>query len=555
MVLLAIALLFSLPAMAKDAGRILDSPVTPPALLLKQMQTLRLKASAGKAVTLYMAEQDARLIRQWLRSQGYLSASVAVVFEGGEARWRVHAGQLWRIRHINVSPAPIAKVVLQQAGEVFRSTAYDQAKSALQWSWRDAGYLKARFDKAVVIPDMQCRQVDIVWHIAKGPLFHISHISVEGAHQYAPGLAVKISRLQPGQIPTRQRLQDARQYLSSDSRYRDAIIVLLMHNAVGNQVPLRITVNEASWRKLTGDIGYSTDSGLALGSTWADRSLLYGNLEYSLRAKSSRTVSGAGASLMRPVWPENDQQVGANVDYVHVDTLGLRYDSVSGGPFWQWNFSRKGYLRVALQTEDVRESGADLVTLGPRFSLHMFRERGGLIPYQGWRLNAGMALPRQLNGQGLWAVLNISGRFFYRPASWLLLSPRAGFGRTLDFQGVTPKIYRQFAGGAISARGYKLNSLGPVGADGLATGGLMKTYAGLDLVLMPEARLFSPVLFGDVAKLWQTVGTAAPAFWSVGAGLIIRSPAGPLRFDLALPLNRRPQDAHYRFYFTLGNVF
>ena len=117
-----------------------------------------------------------------------------------------------------------------------------------------------------------------------------------------------------------------------------------------------------------------------------------------------------------------------------------------------------------------------------------------------------------------------------------------------------PKTYLQFAGGATSARGYALDSLGPAGVDGLATGGLMKTYAGLDLVLMPNAEMFSPVLFADAAKVWQAISTTSQMALSAGAGAIVHTPAGALRIDLALPLNPRAQDARFQFYITLGDV-
>jgi len=160
----------------------------------------------------------------------------------------------------------------------------------------------------------------------------------------------------------------------------------------------------------------------------------------------------------------------------------------------------------------------------------------------------------RMGSPGLWPVFTAAGRLYQQPLDWLLLSPRLGYGRTLNLQGTVPKTYRQFAGGATSVRGYALDSLGPIGIDGLATGGLMKTYGGLDLVLMPNAELFSPVLFGDVAKVWQAIGTTAPVVWSAGIGAIVHTPAGPLRLDLAFPLKRKPQDARFQFYITLGDV-
>ncbi|ATX82802.1 autotransporter secretion outer membrane protein TamA [Mariprofundus ferrinatatus] len=553
--LLAAALLFSSNAFANDARRIIGSPVGVPESLLKKMDTLQLKSTAGPALVRYMAAQDASVIRSWLRSEGYLDAEVTSVVEEGEARWRVQAGELWRVRHVEVLPAPVAKVALPESGDPFRSQDYDKAKTALRWAWRDAGYLRADYINAVVVPDRESRLVDISWQIKPGPLFYISELRVEGARQYDPELALKISRLRPGQVAAQHFLQDAMQHISDDSRYLHAMVVPQLSEAEGQHVPIRISVTEAPWRKLTGDVGYSTDSGFALAAAWVDRSLYQGNIEYSLRAEASRTSSGLGATITRPVWPAADQRVGFNADYSRVDTDGRRYDAISGGPFWQWDFGFKDYLRLSVQAENVREAGISLLTLGPRADFHFAHEHGGYLPERGWRLDAGAGLPLRVNSQGLWVTVDVSGRYFYRPADWLLLSPRAGYGRTVSLQGSAPKTYRQFAGGASSVRGYALDSLGPLGVDGLATGGLMKTYGGIDLVFMPEAETVSPVLFGDVAKMWQAIGSSSPTVWSAGAGAIIRTPAGPLRIDLAVPLKRRTQDRRFQFYITLGEVF
>ena len=364
MTLLTAACLFSFAALADDDVRIIDSPVAVPESLLKKMDTLRLRPDAGSGLVRHMAAGDAELLRGWLRGEAYLDAEVAPQYIDGQARWQVSAGTLWRIRHIEISPHPSRKLDLLNANDAFRSESYEVAKAKLLWAWRDAGYLRAEYDHAVVMPDHVSKQVDVVWQVKPGPLFYISEIRVEGTRQYDGDLAQKLSRLQAGQVPTQQRLHDAMQRIAADSRYQHAIVVPELEKAEGNQVPVRITLTEAAWRKLTGDAGYSTDSGLGLGLGWVDRSLLGGQLEYSLRGEVSRTSSGVGTTLLRPVWPDADQQVGINIDYSRVDSDGRRYDSISGGPFWQWHFSLEDYLRLTLQAEQVREAGIGLVTLG-----------------------------------------------------------------------------------------------------------------------------------------------------------------------------------------------
>lgn len=539
---------------AESGVQILGAPLLPPESLLRKFDALRLPVDAGSGVVRYAARQDAELLRQWLRSVGYLDASVETQLSQGKPVWQVSAGELWHVRQVRIEPAPLQTLSLIRQGDVFRSEDYESSKSKLLWSWRDAGYLRAEYAEAIVRPDHASHQVDMVWRLQLGPLFHISDIRVEGARQYDAYLAVKLSRLQVGQVLSQLRLQAAMRYVSDDSRYQNAIVVPEIEEAKGDQMPVRITVTEAPWRKLTGDVGYASDSGLTVAAGWVDRSIFGGRMETRLRAQLSPSNSGVGATLLRPVWPTANQQVGVSLDYNRVASDGRRYSAISGGPFWQWNFHSDDYLRLSLHGERVNETGTRVVTLGPRADLHFVRTDGGFLPARGWRGDIGLDFPMRMGSQGLWPLLDLSGRLYYQPLPWLLASPRVGYGRTLNMQGRVPKTYRQFAGGAASVRGYALDSLGPIGIDGLATGGLMKTYGGLDLVLMPGAEWVSPVFFSDVGKVWQTIGMPAPIAWSIGAGIIVHTPAGPLRIDLSLPQKRRPQDSGFQIYISLGEV-
>lgn len=552
--LLITPVLFTPPLQAGEAEQFIDAPIEVPESLIGKLGALRLKPDAGSGVVRYMATDDAGMLREWLRSEGYLDAKVAAEVADGKPRWRFIPGPLWQVGKLDIEPATAEEQLAIHPGDPFRSTDYDAAKTRVLWRWRDAGHLKAAFIESAAIPNAATHQVDIVWHIEPGPLYTISELRIEGAKQYDPKLVRQLSRLYPGETASQDRLQAAMQRIDADERYQHAIIVPVLDDANGNQVPVRISVSEAGWRKLTGDAGYSTDSGAIAAVNWVDCSLMNGLLEYSLRGELSRTNSGVGATLRRPLWPVAGHSVGMDIDYNRVDSNGRRYNSLSGGPFWQWNFRNDDYLRVALHGEQVREAGARVVTIGPRADLHFAHTHGQFLPDRGWRADIGLDVPMRMNAPGLWPLLEITGRHYSRPFDWLLVSPRAGFGRTFNLQGTVPKTYLQFTGGGNSIRGYALDSLGPVGADGLATGGLMKSYVGADFVLMPDAEWVSPVLFTDAGKLWQAIGANAPTVWSFGAGLIVHTPAGPLRIDLALPQSRRPQDSAFQLYITLGEV-
>jgi len=549
--------------------QILNSPISVPEFLLKKMSATKMTVAAdGLARLRYVAKQDAEMLRNWLRAEGYLDAKLNVSIEQDQPVWRIESGELWKVGRVNISPpVPDEKLLLLKPGDVFRSEVYEQRKTALNYAWSDAGYLQASFASASATPNDVTHTVDIDWQVATGALFYIGDIKVEGAKQYTPALALRLSRLKAGQLVSQIRLQSAMQYIIADPRYQTAMIMPLnedkaeqqadnpVNKPSTNRIPLRIVLTEASWKKLTADAGYATDTGFLLGANWTDRSLNEGQLEYSLRGEVTQVSSGVGATLLRPTWPNDDQKVGINIDYNRVHDAGREYTILAVAPFWQQDFEEQNYLRLSLRSENVQESNASVVSLGPRVDIHFADEVGGLIPLSGWRIDTSFALPVRVNSTGMWGVLNVVGRVFYQPNDWVLLTPRVGFGQTLNIQGDAPKTYRQFAGGATSARGYALDTLGASESNGLAVGGLMKTFMGLDILLSPNAETFSTVFFADAARVWDTGATDIPTVTSAGIGEVIRTPAGPLRLDLAFPLQRRAQDAAYQFYLTLGDMF
>lgn len=104
--------------------------------------------------------------------------------------------------------------------------------------------------------------------------------------------------------------------------------------------------------------------------------------------------------------------------------------------------------------------------------------------------------------------------------------------------------------GASDLRGLPLGGLGPHDGNGMSLGGTFKATARAELeVPLLEKLGISGVGFVDAASL-----AAGPQAWgsaSAGVGLLWRSPIGPLRFDVAFPLDGgRP-----RFVFGLGGAF
>jgi translocation and assembly module TamA len=139
------------------------------------------------------------------------------------------------------------------------------------------------------------------------------------------------------------------------------------------------------------------------------------------------------------------------------------------------------------------------------------------------------------------------------PLAWAQ-SVRVGWLET--FGGSIPRVDRLTAGGEFSIRGYPSESIGPLDEDGRPLGGEIMVIFNQELHV-PLWSSIDAVVFFDAGNVWESPATLdSELFTATGLGLRTPSPVGPLRLDLAFPLDRRPEiDPSYRVYFGFGTTF
>jgi outer membrane protein insertion porin family len=139
---------------------------------------------------------------------------------------------------------------------------------------------------------------------------------------------------------------------------------------------------------------------------------------------------------------------------------------------------------------------------------------------------------------------------------------RVGVAKGLDARelkqvqlfGTSSELFQ--AGGANSLRGYATDSVGPAGpVTGFSEGGQALIVVNQELRYMHPLGVGAGVFY-DVGNVWAQVSDIGlPLRHSVGLGLRYDSPVGLLRLDLGIPLSRRPGDARYQWFFSLGQAF
>jgi len=172
---------------------------------------------------------------------------------------------------------------------------------------------------------------------------------------------------------------------------------------------------------------------------------------------------------------------------------------------------------------------------------------------------------RVLNRSFVYYIQTFVGTMYYtfdRNEMWTLAT-KLDLGTIFGAQDRTiPPPERFYAGNEHTLRGYRYMTVSPLGPDGRPIGGRSLMVWAAEL----RSRLGDKlgwVLFYEVGNVYKAIvpDFSVGQLQSIGFGLRYQTPVGPVRADVAVPLNRRQRpdgsyiDRAYELYFSMGQAF
>ena len=118
-----------------------------------------------------------------------------------------------------------------------------------------------------------------------------------------------------------------------------------------------------------------------------------------------------------------------------------------------------------------------------------------------------------------------------------------------------PADRRFYAGGGGSVRGYAYQGIGPKDADGEPTGGLSWSRPRSSCASRHREDRHRAVHRCGTVSVNDDSRTSPTSSVGAGIGLRYLTPFGPLRVDVAVPLNRQPGDPDFGIYAGVGQAF
>lgn len=330
------------------------------------------------------------------------------------------------------------------------------------------------------------------------------------------------------------------------------------------ETPVNVQVVEGPPRSVAAGFRYSTDVGFGMNASWEHRNF-FGNGEIvRVSMPIAEDKQEFATKFIKPAFLRSDQNLLGDFSVRKEKTTSYDQQAVTVQAGVdrrinrQWWVKGEGKLEIGNLTDSTGKS--DYSYGGLAFSVRRDTTNRLFTPTRGSRVELTLA-PHSGRYRSSFTTLltKVDARMYYAPfdTSQLVLAGRMVLGTMWGASiNVIPRSLRFFAGGGGSVRGYAEQAIGPRDAAHEPTGGI--SYQEWSL----EARIgitknIAVVPFVDAGMVYETnlPKLGKDLSWAAGLGLRYSTPIGPIRLDVAVPLDRRRGDDAYQFYISIGQAF
>jgi len=567
----------------------------------RQASTLfadRQRPASGSSGLIAKAREDYRRILAALYEQGYYGGTISIRLDGREAAdfdidtpmaeetqiiITIDTGPLYHFGRVEITPL----VSLDHAeksefitGQIARSKIVLQAEQKALADWRRMGYAKARVLRRDVVADHQTHQLDVDIEIELGKQAHYGAVELRNRSEQRrmdSEFITWMSGLKPGDVYDPDSHERARKRLARLDVFRSHSLSEAEEMGEDGSLPIVIDVQERAPRRIGAGATYSTLDGAGVEAYWLHRNL-FGKAE---RLRLDAKVSGVGSKQDNAFHPKNySYQLGASLtrpglvtqDTDFISNLKIEREVLENytatGLYGQaglshiFNDELSGQMGLSVSRSRTQDGyfGARNFTLIGAVGALQFDSRDDKNNAKAGFFAAATLEPLY-EAEYNHFITKVSGevRSYYQwdEKGRFVLAGRAKIG-SLGGANIDkiPTNMMFFAGGGGSVRGYGYRNIGIVTGMGEVIGGrsLVEASSEARIEVTQEVGLVGFVDVGQVGE--EPYPDFSQALkWGSGVGIRYKTGLGPLRLDVARPLDGKKGDPNLGLYIGIGQAF
>lgn len=509
-------------------------------------------------------------IRNALHAYGYYLAEIDIAVAKGEecpsANISVVPGERMQVAEVLVDidgaaagdsefQDEIKELPIKQ-GKLLNHDDYRRSKALIESVAAELGYLDGRYITSTLTVDIENYVARVALHYDSGERYQLGTITINQQPEFLDeGLVNRILEIPENSNYSTARIMAMQNRLLSSDYFKNVNIKPGFEEAENKSIPLQVNLSPSEKHRFFASFGFATDEGLRSRLGYNNRR--WNEFGHQLGVESRLSQSELGLSSYYRIpreHPSNEWlRFSGDVrqkDYDSYETIVTRV-AVSETKRRPWAIMEDHFLAVSFEDYEVgNETGRGLFLI-PGVSWEKRSVDNDLFTTQGFSV--------MLNLRGATKAI-ISDTSFFRSRLELkyvrslpfdmraIARGHLGWMWVDDFRELPPSE-RFFAGGDNNLRGYDFESLGPVNDDGFVIGG-----SELGIVSIELEKYFTQkwgvAAFVDSGNAFAGPGRDTGFKTGVGMGLRWRSPVGPVRIDLAHPLDL--DDTWFKLHLRIG---
>lgn len=550
-----------------------------------------LRKGGGKAANAAMVaargREDEALAIRLMHSRGYYDATALssvenIPNEPGRVRVVINAvpGKQYTFSSVNVDSQPvvpgdlITRNLPLKVGEPIDTVRVQGAEANVTLELGRNGYPFSRLGTRDILLDETSFTGDYTLPVDTGPRSSFGDVSTSGRLAFGPNHIRILRRFKPGDLYDTDKVDDLRKALVATGLFSTVTVepVDTGKNAADGTriVDLAVTQRVGRTRSIAAVGGYSTGQGFRLEGTYTARNAFPPEGAFIVGAVAGTQEQSGSVMFRRSNWGQRDRTLtfGANAGHTNYDAFNALTGSLFGRvsydstPIWQKRITYAYGFELTGTNESVydfnqgkRDRGTYFIAALP-LMIQWDTSDDLLNPTKGYRVKLTLSPETSVRGPlRPYARTMLDASAYYPVTGSIVLAGRARVGSILGIarDDLAPSR-RYYGGGGGSVRGYGYQRLGPFDPNGDPVGGRSVNEFAL------EARYrfgnFGIVPFLDAGNSYES---SAPKFtdWRFGAGIGGRfyTNFGPIRIDVATPLNKRKGDSRIALYISIGQAF
>ena len=556
---------------------------------------------------------DRELLRKFYLAEGYADFRVASAVaeltpdrDGFIITFSIEEGERYHFGKIDVDiklkdlpREAVLPLLTVQTSDWYNADMVERSIAVLTDALGNRGYAFVEV-KPEITRNRDERTLDVVFHVQEGPQVYVERIDIHGNVRTLDKVIRREFRLVEGDAFNSQRMTRSKERIKNLGFFKKVEVANSPGSAPDRTV-VAVEVEEQSTGELSLGFGFSTSDGPLADISIRERNFLGRGQDIRIGTVVSLRSQQVDLSFTEPYFL--DKNIAAGIDLFGIKTSPTtNFFSGITPAYEQESFG--GALRAGYQiSESLRQTwkytarSDDITNVASNASLFIRLQEGThttsaigqvllydkrdnrIDPTDGYYASFGNDFAGV--GFGVQYLRNkVNAGYYYSLWPEWVLSFTAEAGHIFGWGGDQVLLQDRFFVGGDNLRGFAPAGIGPrdtISGDSL---GGNKYYVGsvaLGVPLgLPKELGISGRVFTDFGSLWsndQKNLVLTPAQWaanggvqpnivdssairaSAGVGVSWKSPVGPIRLDLAVPLKRESFDRTQIFHVSFGTRF